>query len=168
MNLRNTPFLVLDTETTGLDARAEICQIAIVDHNGTVLIDQLVKPVLPIPADVIAIHGITNEKVANQPPWRTVREEVLRLITGQTVVIYNAAFDVRMLIQSDTMSNLSPAPYGQLAAFQCAMKAYARGSRWVKLGQACSAHGIPTHHAHSALGDCRMTLALVRKVWLEG
>ncbi len=168
MNLHDTPFLVLDTETTGLDKRAEICQIAIVDHSGTVLLDQLVKPVLPIPADVIAIHGITNEKVADQPAWRTVREEVLRLIKGQTVIVYNAEFDVRMLIQSDQMSKLPPAPYTQLAAFQCAMKAYAKGGRWVKLERACLTHGIPTHDAHSALGDCHMTLALVRKVWLAG
>jgi len=168
MNLHNVPFLVLDTETTGLHDYAEICQIAIVDHTGQVLLDQLVKPTLPIPDDVAAIHGITDDLVADQPTWRSVREHVARLIRGKTVVVYNAEFDLRMMVQSDYMHELPVLPYGRLANFQCAMRAYANGGRWVRLSQACAAHGIPTHNAHSALGDCLMTLALVRKVWLGG
>ncbi|MFQ3536806.1 MAG: 3'-5' exonuclease [Aggregatilineales bacterium] len=168
MNLHNIPFLVLDTETTGLGSRAEVCQIAVIDHTGQVLLDQLVKPSLPIPDDVISIHGITNEQVAAQPTWHRVRERVLSLIRGRTVVVYNAEFDLRLMRQSDAMCQLPIAPYEQLADFQCAMRAYANGGRWVKLSQACAAHGIPTHNTHNALGDCLMTLALVRKVWLGG
>ncbi|MCS6870455.1 MAG: 3'-5' exonuclease [Anaerolineae bacterium] len=166
MNLHNVPFLVLDTETTGLDDCAEICQIAIVDHTGQVLLDQLVKPTLPIPDEVAALHGITDALVADQPTWQSVRRHVVRLVKGKTVVVYNAEFDLRMMMQSDCMHGLSVLPYRQLADFQCAMRAYANGGRWVKLSRACAAHGIPTCNAHSALGDCLMTLALVRKVWL--
>lgn len=168
LNLRNVPFLVLDTETTGLHDYAEICQIAIVDHTGQVLLNQLVKPTLPIPDEAAAIHGITDDLVANQPTWQSVREQVAHLISGRTVVVYNAEFDLRMMIQSDYMHELPVLRYEQLADFQCAMRAYANGRRWVRLSQACAAHGIPIHNAHSALGDCLMTLALVRKVWLGG
>lgn len=101
MNLQNVPFLVLDTETTGLSNQAEICQIAIVDHTGRVLLDQLVKPTLPIPIGATQIHGITDEVVVNQPTWQTVRERVISLIKGKVVVAYNADFDLRMLLQSD-------------------------------------------------------------------
>jgi DNA polymerase-3 subunit epsilon len=166
MNLHNTPFLVLDTETTGLHDCAEICQIAIVDHTGQVLLNQLVKPTSPIPADVAMIHGITDALVADQPTWQSVRERVAQLIANRVVVVYNAGFDLRMMLQSDLMHGLPILPYERLADFRCAMRAYANGGRWSKLVHACAAHGIPIQDAHSALGDCLMTLALVRKVWL--
>lgn len=168
MNLHNTPFLVLDTETTGLHSGAEICQIAIIDHTGQMLLDQLVKPTMPIPDDVAMIHGITDALVADQPTWRAVRERVIQLIANRVVVVYNAEFDLRLMMQSDLMCGLPIAPYSQIADFRCAMRAYAKGGHWIKLVHACAAHGIPIENAHNALGDCLMTLALVRKVWLNG
>ncbi len=42
-------WLVLDTETTGLVAPAEVIQIAIVNPEGQVLLDSLVSPAQPIP-----------------------------------------------------------------------------------------------------------------------
>ena len=54
----------LDTETTGLDKTAEIVEIAVVDDAGQILINQLVRPSKPIPAEVTLLHGITNEMVA--------------------------------------------------------------------------------------------------------
>ncbi|MFB6287159.1 MAG: 3'-5' exonuclease, partial [Candidatus Bipolaricaulia bacterium] len=41
--------LFLDTETTGIDERAEICEIAVVAADGTSLVDTLVRPTGPIP-----------------------------------------------------------------------------------------------------------------------
>ena len=54
----------LDTETTGLNDLAEIVEISILDDDGLVLLDTLVRPRRPIPADAIRIHGIRNEMVA--------------------------------------------------------------------------------------------------------
>ena len=48
---------ILDTETTGLYDDAEIVEISIIDENGGVLLDTLVKPLKPIPAEATAIHG---------------------------------------------------------------------------------------------------------------
>ncbi|WP_374188802.1 exonuclease domain-containing protein, partial [Shewanella morhuae] len=47
---------------------SEIVEISIIDAvSGEILLDTLVKPVGVIPDDVIAIHGITNEMVADAP-----------------------------------------------------------------------------------------------------
>jgi len=59
--LIETNPLILDTETTGLDG--EICEIAVIDLTGNVLINTLVKPTTSIPEDVIGIHGISDETV---------------------------------------------------------------------------------------------------------
>ncbi|MCW3664158.1 3'-5' exonuclease, partial [Burkholderia cenocepacia] len=59
-----TNFILLDTETTGLDESAEIVEIAVIDDAGNVLLNTLVKPKHPIPNSATAIHGITNAMVA--------------------------------------------------------------------------------------------------------
>ncbi|MEZ4497878.1 MAG: exonuclease domain-containing protein [Thermomicrobiales bacterium] len=46
--------IYLDTETTGLDRTAEIIDIALVTNDGAVLFNTLVKPVRPIPSEIIA------------------------------------------------------------------------------------------------------------------
>src|SRR5688572_13974151 len=90
------PYVILDTETTGLED-GEIVQIAIVNHRREILLDTFVKPVNPIPRGAQAIHGISNEMVVNAPSWASVRDQVISLITGQNVVIYNATYDRKMM-----------------------------------------------------------------------
>ena len=59
----------LDTETTGLELKDEIVEIAIIDKNGLVLIDSLIKPKQPIPDSATAIHHISNEMVKDSPTF---------------------------------------------------------------------------------------------------
>lgn len=165
--------VILDTETTGLNDAAEICQIAIVNFAGEVLLDQRIKPKLPIPPDATRIHGITNAMVQNAPTWFTVTGMVLNRIDGREVVIYNADYDTRLMHQSTIAHGFDRLNWSDHARFHCAMERYAeyngdwndyRGNyRWVKLTDACRQCGIPDPDApaHSALGDYLRTLALV-------
>ena len=57
----------LDTETTGLDSKAEIVEISIVDHDDTLLFESLVRPTRPIPPDSSRVHYITNERGKSAP-----------------------------------------------------------------------------------------------------
>ena len=59
--------LIVDTETTGLGDDAEIVEIAVVDSQGSIVFDSLVKPSRPIPREASDIHGITNAAVAGAP-----------------------------------------------------------------------------------------------------
>lgn len=179
-----TNCVILDTETTGLDNQAEICEISIIDASGAVLLDTLVKPVRPIPAEAIAIHGITNDMVADAPMWAEIYQDVLALLAGRCVVIYNAAYDLRLIARCtlragvDVSSGLDIDGVARLLKgiegnAQCAMLTYAefygdwddyRGNyRWQRLTNAADQQGVVIEgKAHRALADCQLTLGVVR------
>jgi DNA polymerase III subunit epsilon len=156
-------LLILDTETTGLDNTAEIVQLSIIDGAGDVVINTFVHPTRPIPPEATAIHHITNQDVAVAPKWETVFTLLQKIVEGKTLVIYNKDYDLRLIKQSSIAAGISFPVIG-CKDVQCAMQAYSefvgewndyRGSfRWQKL----------TGGDHSALGDCRATLDLIRKM----
>ena len=170
--IQRDEYVVLDTETTGL-FNAEIVQIALIDSQGKVLLDTLVKPVNRIPYDVIRIHGITNERVADAPSWADVTSQVEVILRERDVVVYNAVFDRKMLHSSADAAKLPKVDWKSFSRWWCAMETYAEiqgvfryGSRpkMHKLVNAARYYNIPVVNAHSALGDARLTLALVRAI----
>ena len=59
--------LILDTETTGLGDEAEICEIAVIRQDGSVVLDTLVRPTGKISEDATRVHGITDADVRDAP-----------------------------------------------------------------------------------------------------
>lgn len=160
----------LDTETTGLGVDADICDIAIVALDGTVMLDTLVKPLRPIPAEARAVHGIDDAMVATAPTWERVSFWVRKVTDGRRVVIYNADYDAP-IIRRLTHGIGSTTPI--LDGAQCAMRAYSEydgtrstnprrpGLKWHRLGDAAAALGIDNPGAHRALADAETTRRLV-------
>lgn len=156
-------FVILDLETTGLgrDPSVEIVEIAILDHRGAILMNTLVKPQRPIPYAASRVNHIYDEDVADAPPFQHVLLEMLRHLTGQTVVAYNIDFEKQIL---RTVLRRAEQPPIKCEWF-CAMKAYSayRGRLdYFKLISACKTERIQIANAHRALGDCRLTLALMQ------
>jgi len=164
--IESKDFVILDTETTGLYYDDEIVSIAIINSAGETLLNTLVKPMRPIPSEAIAIHGITNEVVANAP--RLPVEQIQELLNGRNVIVYNAGYDNSMLYRSVRARGLDVIQWSQLATWYCAMETFAeiygdwndyhQSYRWQKLSTACSYYNIPIVGAHGALADCQMTL----------
>ncbi len=167
-------FVILDTETTGIDYRAQIVQIGIVNADGSILVDSYVRPTIAIPPNSTAIHGITDDMVRDAPTMTEIAPAIREAISGRCVIVYNAEYDMRLLRQS-SQARREPTDWKSVAArWLCAMLAYAEhrgvpGRRygefqWHKLGDAARHEGITATDAHTAIGDCLTTLALVRKL----
>jgi DNA polymerase-3 subunit epsilon len=164
--VRDPGTVFLDTETTGLDGRAEIIDIAIVDLAGLTLLDTLVRPQARIPAEASAIHGILDHHVAGAPRWRDVYGEMLSLLTDRRVVVYNASYDRRMVHQCCDAHSLLPPE----CIWECAMQRYAeyvgersqrgRGCRRHKLEVAAGAFGLAPggHRARADADVCRQVV----------
>jgi DNA polymerase III subunit epsilon len=89
--------LILDTETTGLDpARDEIIDIALVELDGTVVLDTLVQCQGTIPPAATKIHGIHKEMLEDQPTFPDMWQELSPHLV-RPLVIYNVAYDIPML-----------------------------------------------------------------------
>lgn len=99
--------LFLDTETTGLSEDAEVIEIAILDGQGAILLEELVKPVGLVEEGARAVHGITDDELVSAPGWPEVAPAVSRLVEGRLVVCHNADFDLRMLRHSYAQHGLS-------------------------------------------------------------
>lgn len=179
--MHNDRVVIVDTESTGLDEHAEIIEIAIINRAGEVLLNSLVTPSRPIPADTIAIHGITDDDVRDAPTWADVQLRVVNILTDSLFLAWNAPFDMRMLLQSSKIAarsaseNLFPFFEGLPYASRCIMELYAyqfgdwselRGSyNYKKLGDAARAYGILPHGAvHRALTDARMALGVLTMI----
>ena len=169
---------IIDTETTGLDGEARICDIAIIDMEGNVLIDTLVNPGIPIPEKLTQIHGINDEMVENAPMWPQVIDQVQEILAKyQPIVIYNADYDLRMLRQHSEMYGLDILKKEGRSSlltiqYHCAMKLYStfvgeinpkRGTlKWHKLQDAACRCNVEVSQAHRALADCYTTLGVIR------
>ena len=116
LNLTNA--VILDTETTGLDDTAEICEISVIDSvTGDAILNTLIKPKSSIPDEVIAIHGITNEMVVNAPSYVDIYNLLMNIFNEKRVIIYNASYDLRIIQQSAAQYDFS----GQIKSKQFAL-----------------------------------------------
>lgn len=158
----------LDTETTGVKADDEVVSIGIVDTNGMTLLDTLIRPRKSIPMQATSVHGITNKDVANAPTMAEMWPNLIKIVDGRLVVVYNAAFDLRVLFQSVNTA----AKEQWTSETVCAMTLYAAfygewnrfyGSyKWQKLGLAAAQCGLTVpDNLHNAVADAALTQRVV-------
>ena len=96
-------LIVLDTETTGLEVDQghriiEIGAILLEDRKKT---DQhfhtYLNPQRAIDEEAQKVHGISNEKVKNEPEFSEIAESFLEFVQGSVLIIHNAPFDLGFL-----------------------------------------------------------------------
>lgn len=93
----------LDTETTGLSAEQgdRIIEVACIEYDNRRdtgrRLHHYVNPGRSSHPDAVRVHGITDEFLADKPPFATIAQELLDFVRGADVVIHNASFDVGFL-----------------------------------------------------------------------
>ncbi|GAB4245216.1 MAG: hypothetical protein Kow00109_21240 [Acidobacteriota bacterium] len=157
-----TPFAVIDLETTGLQPGPDrIVEIAVVrvdpGAEPYVALETLVNPRRPMGATFI--HGITDADVADAPAFEAVLPHLVSALEGCVVAAYNVYFDARFL-----EFELANAGFGGRPPHLCLM--YLRPllglGRACTLGAACRRHGIPYRHAHASLPDALAAARLLQ------
>lgn len=98
------PICFFDLETTGIDiGKDRIVEISIfkVFPNGNKESKTwLVNPTIPIPAQTTAVHGITDEKVANEPTFNELASQVHNMIKDCDLGGFNSdRFDIPLLAE---------------------------------------------------------------------
>lgn len=105
MNLQlYKPLCIFDLETTGTniskDKIVEISILKVYPNASREMKTWLINPEMPIPAEVTAIHGISNEDVANAPTLTEVAPEIMSMLQGADLGGFNSnRFDVPLLAE---------------------------------------------------------------------
>jgi DNA polymerase-3 subunit epsilon len=112
MELKLTkPICFFDLETTGINvAKDRIVEISIlkVFPNGNKESKTwLVNPEMNISEEVIAIHGISNEKVADEPTFKELAGQIHEMIKDCDLGGYNSnRFDIPLLVEELLRANI--------------------------------------------------------------
>ena len=105
MNLTlDKPIVFFDLETTGVniasDRIVEISILKLLPNGNKESKTWLVNPTIPIPQDTIMIHGITNEKIINEPTFAELANEIYKLIENCDLAGFNSnKFDIPLLAE---------------------------------------------------------------------
>ena len=163
--------IVLDTETTGLDPEqghkiVEIGCVELVNHMPTGrTFQEYLNPEREMEAEVIAVHGITNEFLKDKPVFKQVAEKFINFIgTDSKLVIHNAAFDMKFLNAELTAAGFEKLSYDRVVDTLIIARQKFPGSR-VNLNELCKRFNVDLSRrtVHGALLDSE----LLAEVYLE-
>jgi DNA polymerase-3 subunit epsilon len=158
-------FIVLDLETTGLDAtRHEIIEIAAIRyHKGGTTHDtyqSLVRPQKKVPKKITEITGITQEMIeAEGKQLSEALRELVEFMGSLRLVTFNAEFDMAFLYAACEIHGL-PKPQNSVS---CALKMARRawpGRKSYRLADLASDGEIARGQGHRALEDARRALLI--------
>lgn len=94
-------YAVIDLETTGFSPITDrvVEAACVIVERGRIAgtWSSLANPGRAIPEYATRVHGITNDDVADAPPFEVVERNLAQLCAGATVVAHNAAFDLSFL-----------------------------------------------------------------------
>jgi DNA polymerase III subunit epsilon len=103
LNLRN-PLIFFDLETTGIDVTndriVEISYLKIYPNGDEESKTMKINPTIPIPAKVVAIHGISDEEIKDAPTFSEVANSLVQVFEGSDFAGYNSnKFDIPLLAE---------------------------------------------------------------------
>lgn len=108
--LKDTPFICLDCEFTGLDPdKDRILEVAAVRFKTTEILDQfdsLVDPGCPISPDSFAIHNISEEMVHQKPKMEEILPFLLSFVGREIIIGHGIAYDLTMIEKAALRANI--------------------------------------------------------------
>ncbi len=168
MLLRDASFVVVDVETTGLNAAqhriTEIGLVRIESGSITESFQSLINPEQYISPFITQHTGITNAMVYDKPKFREIAPEILNFIArsnAPVLVGHNVKFDHGFLLASfERAGILFETIQGPLCTCRLARRLLPQlGSKSLKSVQ--DHFGIKNSRQHRALGDAEATAKIL-------
>ncbi len=155
--------VVLDTETTGVDARKgdrviEIGCVELVNHCTTgKTFHTYLNPQRPVSEGAFGVHGLSDAFLADKPLFAAISEPFLAFIVGARLIIHNAPFDVGFLDMELTRIG-KPVLDGQMVVDTLIMARRKHPGASNSLDALCSRYGLDTSRRvkHGALLDAEI------------
>ncbi|GMA82340.1 DNA polymerase III subunit epsilon [Shewanella glacialipiscicola] len=163
--------VILDTETTGMNQGSgaiylghriiEIGCVEVVNRRLTGrYYHQYINPGQAIDPEAIAVHGITDERVANEPRFQQISQAFIDFIDGAEIVAHNASFDVNFMDHEFSLLQ----PRGPKTADICSILDTLVIAKYLHPGQKnnldalCKRYGVDTSRReyHGALLDAEI------------
>lgn len=160
-------FVVIDTETTGLQPSDRILEFAcvVIDSGGAIVrrVSTVVDPGRnPGPT---RLHGVTQEMLCAAPSFGGIARCVFQLLNGRVVVAHNLAFDWMVLRKEfQRLGHRIPTSSGGLCTAELSRLAFGRR---MSLRAACELTGIDLFEGHRGSGDAEATAQLLRALRLR-
>ena len=156
-------IIAFDTETTGLnpfdgDRVMEFGAVELqIDSefrvSGVKAHDWLINPGMPIPREVTRVTGITDEHVANKPPFSKMAKEIHALLDGAILIAHNLAFDMAFLRLEFERCDLHwPITIAEVDTLHVS-RAKLTDQHRHNLGHVAKLLGVPLDNAHRATDD---------------
>lgn len=167
--------VVLDTETTGLNARLgdrviEIGCIELLSRNVTDRsFHTYVDPQRDVDEGASKIHGLTREFLSDKPKFGDIAKQFVDYVQGAELIIHNADFDVEFLDQELALAGFRKlSEYSSKITDTLAMARELHPGKRNSLDALCERYAVNNAHRtlHGALLDARLLaevyLALTR------
>jgi len=165
--------IVLDTETTGLDPKQghKIIEIGCVEMINRRLTGnnyhQYLQPDRNIDEGAQAVHGISNEFLADKPRFIDIAKDFIEYVDGAELIIHNAPFDVGFL---DHEFKQAGAEFGKTSTYctvidTLVMARKMRPGKKNNLDMLCKAYEV--NNAHRELHGALLDSELLAEVYLH-
>ncbi len=166
-----TRQIVLDTETTGLNAKLgdrviEIGCLELLNRQPTGNhFHHYINPERASEEGAMKVHGISDEFLQDKPKFREIAAEFIEYIRGAELVIHNAPFDVEFLEQELALAKL-PALTQHCAGITDTLKLAKELHPGKKnsLDALCERYGV--NNAHRTLHGALLDAELLAEVYL--
>ena len=169
----NSRQIVLDTETTGLEPSQghKIIEIGCVEMVNRRLTGnnyhQFLQPDREIDEGAQAVHGISNESLADKPRFADVVRDFIDYLDGAELIIHNAPFDVGFINHE---LKLVGEEYGNVATYctvidTLVMARKMRPGKKNNLDILCKEYDV--NNAHRELHGALLDAELLSEVYLR-
>ena len=170
LEINNCSFVILDTETTGLEASKgdKIISLAALKIRNSLIqenefLDELINPERDIPWESVKIHHITDEDVRGKPTLPELQSKINLFLKKSILIGHNIEFDKKFIYQDAANSDLSK----RMKKITSIDTIYLTAALYpdlenYDLSYLCEHFNIRTNDQirHSALGDCWITARL--------